>query len=306
MHYKIQLYIFLFLHFSPFEELWFPLNLHTFPSLSLSLFSFIHTHKNRQQRSMSNSKVPERLTLESVRKSLITQEDTIIFSLIERAKHPLNSRLYNPSWNVIPGFSGTVFEYFVKETETIQSKVGRYESPEEHPFFPENISKPVFPPCYHPSVLHPAAKSININKDIWDVYINKLLPQFSAEGDDGNYATTATCDLQCLQALSRRIHYGMFVAEVKFIDAPQDYSPAIHAQDRDALMKLLTFESVEEMVKKRVEKKTMLFAQDVSIHNDSNKEKTKIDPCAVSKLYADWIMPLTKHVQVEYLLRRLY
>jgi chorismate mutase len=40
-------------------------------------------------------------------------------------------------------------------------------------------------------------------------------------------------DLICLilcKALSRRIHYGKFVAEVKFRDAPQDYEPAIRAQ----------------------------------------------------------------------------
>lgn len=29
------------------------------------------------------------------------------------------------------------------------------------------------------------------------------------------------------KAISRRIHYGKFVAEVKFSDAPHDYEPAI-------------------------------------------------------------------------------
>jgi len=33
-----------------------------------------------------------------------------------------------------------------------------------------------------------------------------------------------------LQAISRRIHYGKFVAEVKFRDAPQDYEPLIRAK----------------------------------------------------------------------------
>ncbi|KAG9153589.1 hypothetical protein Leryth_008524 [Lithospermum erythrorhizon] len=249
----------------------------------------------------------DKLSLESVRQSLIRLEDTIIFSLIERAKYPLNSKLYDQNLMEIPGFSCSVFEYFVKETEALQSKVGRYESEEEEPFFPDAIFKPDLPLPKPPSVLHPAGDSININKDIWCMYINKLLPQFATEGDDSNYACIASCDLQCLQALSRRIHYGKFVAEVKFIDAPQDYTPAILAQDREALMKLLTFETVEEMVKKRVEKKTMIFAQQVTL-NDTiiiKEEKYKIDPSVVSQLYADWVMPLTKHVEVEYLLRRL-
>lgn len=33
-----------------------------------------------------------------------------------------------------------------------------------------------------------------------------------------------------LQALSRRIHYGKFVAEVKFKDAPEEYGTAIRDQ----------------------------------------------------------------------------
>lgn len=72
-------------------------------------------------------------------------------------------------------------------------------------------------------------------------------------------------------------------------------------------MKLLTFESVEETVKKRVAKKAMVFGQEVTLNNSSNTTngKYKVDPSVVSRLYAEWVMPLTKLVQVEYLLRRL-
>ena len=76
-------------------------------------------------------------------------------------------------------------------------------------------------------------------------------------------------------------------------------------QDRDALMKLLTFKAVEETVKKRVEKKARTFAEEVSLNSTESDGKYKIDPPLVSRLYDEWIMPLTKVVQVEYLLRRL-
>lgn len=76
-------------------------------------------------------------------------------------------------------------------------------------------------------------------------------------------------------------------------------------QDRDALMKLLTFENVEEMVKKRVAKKAKTFGQEVTLSEDEYNGKYKVDPAIVSRLYEEWVMPLTKHVQVEYLLRRL-
>lgn len=76
-------------------------------------------------------------------------------------------------------------------------------------------------------------------------------------------------------------------------------------QDRKALMKLLTDESVEEMVVKRVKRKAMVFGQEVTLDHNVKGKKYKVDPSVVSLLYQKWIIPLTKIVQVEYLLRRL-
>ncbi|KAK1317250.1 Chorismate mutase 2 [Acorus calamus] len=154
--------------------------------------------------------------------------------------------------------------------------------------------------------LYPAGASINMNNNIRSLYFEKLLPLFIVGGDDGNYVPTVQSDLASLQSLSRRIHYGRFVAEVKYRDAPQDYEPAIRAKDRNALMKLLTSESVEEMVKRRVEKKAMVFGQNVTLGDDNdNRPRYKIDPLVISRIYGEWVIPLTKIVQVEYLLRRL-
>lgn len=71
-------------------------------------------------------------------------------------------------------------------------------------------------------------------------------------------------------------------------------------------MNLLTFVAVEEAVKKRVEKKARLFSQNVTLDdNDSDKTEYKINPSVASHLYDKWVMPLTKVVEVEYLLLRL-
>lgn len=245
------------------------------------------------------------MTLDAVRDALIRQEDTIIFHLIERAKFPVNSPTYDESRASILGFCGSLVQFIVKETEAAQAKAGRFQNPEEHPFFPDVTPPSLVPPYDYPLVLHRAADFINVNDQIWDMYFKELLPLLTEPGDDGNYGSTASSDLNCLQAISRRIHYGNFVAEVKFRDAPQDYEPAIRAQDRDALMKLLTFEAVEETVKKRVEKKAKIFSQEVTLNSTESKGKYKINPSMVSRLYDEWIMPLTKHVEVEYLLRRL-
>jgi len=69
-----------------------------------------------------------------------------------------------------------------------------------------------------------------VNDAIWKMYFDELLPLFTVDGDDGSYAETVALDFACLQVLSRRIHIGKYVAEVKFQDAPQDYSPLIQAK----------------------------------------------------------------------------
>ncbi|CAH2073159.1 unnamed protein product [Thlaspi arvense] len=246
------------------------------------------------------------LSLDSIRESLIRQEDTIVFTLIERANFPLNSPAFEESLCLDSGNSSSLPEFFVREIETLQAKIGRYEDPEENPFFLDNIPPSVYPTHKYPPVLHPKALSVNINKRIWDTYFKEMLPLFVKPGDDGKYASTAASDLACLQAISRRIHFGKFVAEVKFRDAPQDYEPAIRAKDTEALMKLLTFEKVEEMVKKRVQKKAETFGQEVKCSSGEESErKYKVDPLLVSRIYGEWLIPLTKIVEVEYLLRRL-
>ncbi|TMW88926.1 hypothetical protein EJD97_017900 [Solanum chilense] len=248
----------------------------------------------------------DKLCLDSIRESLIRQEDTIIFNLIERIKFPINPTLYKQQLPPSSNFSGSLFQYLFQETESLQSKAGRYLAPEENPFFPDNLSDSIIPLTKCTPVLHPAAESVNVNEKILDIYINQMLPLFCTEvNDDANFATTAACDIQLLQALSRRIHYGKFVAEIKFRDSTDEYKPFILAQDRDALMKLLTFEAVEEMVKKRVAKKAKVFGQEVTLNDNVEEVKGKIDPLLVSRLYDEWVMPLTKLVEVEYLLRRL-
>ncbi|KAI3947475.1 hypothetical protein MKW92_017395 [Papaver armeniacum] len=260
-------------------------------------------------RSESKKRVDESdtLTLDSIRHSLIRQEDSIIFSLLERAQYSYNSETYTADTFAIDGFHGSLIEYMVRGTEKLHAQVGRYKSPDEHPFFPSDLPEPVLPPLQYPQVLHPIADSININNKIWDMYFKKLLPRLVKEGNDGNCGSTAVCDTICLQALSKRIHYGKYVAEAKFRASPAVYEAAIKAQDAARLMQLLTYEEVEATVKRRVEMKTKTYGQEVntSENADGSDPVYKIRPGLVADLYGDWIMPLTKEVQVAYLLRRL-
>ena len=71
-------------------------------------------------------------------------------------------------------------------------------------------------------------------------------------------------------------------------------------------MELLTYPIVEESIQRCVETKAMTYEQVVSVGSFETLEPVyKITPRFVADLYGDRIRPLTKEVQVEYLLRRL-
>ncbi|KAG8384657.1 hypothetical protein BUALT_Bualt04G0140800 [Buddleja alternifolia] len=264
------------------------------------MFVFRLAQKNRVDETQS-------YTLDGIRNSLIRQEDSIIYNLVERAQFLYNEKTYDPNAFSVDGFHGSLVEYMLQETEKLHAKVGRYKSPDEHPFFPDDLPEPLLPPLEYPQVLHPVADSININAQVWDMYFKNLLPRLVKDGDDGNHGSAASCDTISLQTLSKRIHYGKFVAEAKFRASPDVYKAAIKAQDKAQLMDLLIYPAVEEAVKNRVEMKTRTYGQEVTVNGggDNIDPVYKINPSLIADLYGDWIMPLTKQVQVEYLLRRL-
>ncbi len=81
-----------------------------------------------------------------------------------------------------------------------------------------------------------------------DLYLQELMPGITEPGDDNNYGSAAMQDVLCLQALSKRIHYGKFVAEAKYRAHPEQYEQLIQNRDHDAIMSTLTNEDVEKKV----------------------------------------------------------
>uniref|UniRef100_K7K200 chorismate mutase n=1 Tax=Glycine max TaxID=3847 RepID=K7K200_SOYBN len=157
-----------------------------------SFFLYRHTGKKRVDESKT-------LTLDGIRNSLIRQEDSIIVSLLERAKYSYNADAYDKDAFFMDGFNGSLVEYMVLQTEKLHSQVGRYKSPDEHAFFPECLPEPALPPLQYPQVLHHCADSININNKIWNMYLKDLLPRLVKAGDDDNCGSVAVCDTLCLQ-----------------------------------------------------------------------------------------------------------
>ncbi|WVQ86135.1 chorismate mutase [Cryptococcus sp. DSM 104549] len=269
----------------------------------------------------------ELLSLDSIRSQLIRLEDTIIFLLIERAQFAYNKKIYESgAFKDELEFDGSWLEWFLFETESFHAKARRFTSPDEHPFTPlERLPTPVIKPQTFPSLLfQPAAThpSVNVNSRILKFYIEHIVPGITgvsggkgkALEDDGNYGSSATRDVEVLQALSRRIHFGMFVSETKFISAPHDFIPHILSSppNTEALAGLITKPEVEAKLLVRLANKARVYGGEmdadgrvVEVPDEEMGARGKIDLKAVVGMYRDWVIPLTKDVEVDYLIHRL-
>ena len=157
----------------------------------------------------------EELKLNIIRSNLIRQEETIIFAFIERAQFKTNDIIYKDNGIKIPDYEKNFLSYLLKEMEKVYATVRRYTSPDEHPFS-SDLPEPSIPTTDY---IWPIKRNkININDKIMEIYINQILSMICERGDCGNYGSSAVCDINILQALSKRIHYGKFVAESKFIE----------------------------------------------------------------------------------------
>ncbi|KAG9017592.1 chorismate mutase aro7 [Tulasnella sp. 427] len=310
-----------------------------------------------QQNFMNTREDP--LSLDRIRNVLIRLEDTIIFGIIERAQFALNPRIYQRgAFKELTdmGFTGSWLEWFLQEIETFHG-----------------LPPPLLPALNFPKILyqHPNCVDINVNASILSFYARTVVPRIThratlelaarnrAKGiigddeyeDDGNYGSATTIDVELLQAISKRVHYGKFVSESKFQSDPAAFVPHILRKDRNSLGDLITKPAVERAVLNRLGKKASHYGADIGLDGEIKKSpKTvprrristsrspqvdtqardlpkvdspvstagtlvdedpeehpewKIDVEEVKNLYEKWIIPLTKEVEVEYLIHRL-
>jgi chorismate mutase len=234
-------------------------------------------------------------------------EDTITFHLIERVQFPLNGTIYKPGALKIPNSNLSFLDWTLREREKLDSLIRRFQSPDEYPFFPDALQTPILQPLHYPKILH--KNDVNVNQKIKESYTEHFLPAACADfgrKDRGeteeNYGSSATADIACLQALSRRIHFGKFVAESKFQTEKERFTQLIKSGDREGIGAAITNEAVEKKVLERLRLKARTYGTDPSIGAEA---PGKINVDAVVAMYENFVIPLTKEVEVEYLMQRL-
>ncbi|RKP02332.1 hypothetical protein CXG81DRAFT_2425, partial [Caulochytrium protostelioides] len=221
------------------------------------------------------------LTLDQVRRELIRLEDSIIFALIERAQFAHNAKVYSETAFGLKDAHGRPTS-FLDHThfgiEAVHATVRRWTSPDEYPFFPRaDLPPPLpeLPPYEHGSASMLWPNTVDVNSRIKHAYLSHFVPQLTRsrgsafkDNDDGEYGCAAVCDIECLQRLSRRIHFGKFVAEIKYRQSREAVRAAVQNNDRDAIMALITHQAVEDKLLRRLERKARTYGQDLNDDND--------------------------------------
>lgn len=197
------------------------------------------------------------------------------------------------------------FDWLLRGQERLHSLIRRYESPDEYPYFPDALEKPILESLHYPQILHP--NDVNVNARIKESYISTILPRVCAAPNDvpdqpENYGSAGIRDVDCVQALSRRIHFGKFVAESKFRQETDRFVKLIHARDVKGIDSAITNAKVEEEVLARLKLKAETYGREPGIGVEKH---LRIDTDAVVSMYKDIVIPLTKVVEVEYLMQRL-
>jgi len=266
------------------------------------------------------------LDLNNIRSSLVRMEDSIIFSLIERSQYRVNAAVYEPDCDQLgefklhqlksAGSNGCLGDWFVYQTECLHSQVRRYNHPVEFPFFsplPEpSLGSTSGSRTDSEDILADVPVEAIVNKRLLEIYREKMVPALCEKGDDGNHGSTAVQDVQCLQTMASRVYYGLFVAESKFRSETEKATALILARDYQGLMDFITKPEVEAKNIQRVILKARTFSQNISFGVDgqlapdvSSDTTYKINPDYIGTVFRDFLMPLTKEVEVNYLLARL-
>lgn len=267
-----------------------------------------------------NMNIYDILSLDSIRSSLIRQEETIIFALMERSRFHSNDIVYksggfealhNPSYTFINEEPLSFLQFMIMGTEQLNAGVGRYASSEEHLFFPgsHNILES-FPSLDYPEVLSTVneAHNLNYNSILLKHYISSILPSITVKGYDEQHGLTVLADIAVLQALSRRVHNGKIIAELKYKANSLIYNKLVQENDSNGVRILLTNSTIERKVIKRAGMKAFIYGQEVNENGHVTFEEKyankKIDPSIIERIYRKFIIPLTKDIEVEYLFKR--
>ncbi len=234
--------------------------------------------------------------LRALRAGLSRQEETVIFSLLERARFKRNARIYAGGGIAVHGFSGSFLEYVLNETEAVHARAGRYLSTGELPFS-DCLS---YRPATESLGSRPPTSAANVNRDLLRHYLDEVVPAICEAGECENLFASALGDVVCLQAISRRVHHGALIADAKYASDPTVFDPILHPDHRSEIRRRLRDEAREAALLERVSGKATVYCREAF----DGDRVAGIPPALIVALFRDWLIPATLDLEVSHLLSR--
>ncbi len=117
-------------------------------------------------------------------------------------------------------------------------------------------------------------------------YLRILLPSLCEPGSDTGQPACLSADGACLDALVRRLALSVHVATRKRESLPAALQEAIRSGDPDAVERAITHPAVEAEVVERVRQQARRRSPPSDL------------PERMARLYAEWIIPLSRKIQV--------
>ena len=231
------------------------------------------------------------MELEKVRDRLIELEDIIIKGLCERANYKQNLEIYEHNaeqFKYKNNFEGTYFDFMFKQIENVHSIAGRYNCFDEKPFY-KGLEECQVEREYNsqiPDEILKFSKKINFSPWIKIGYLN-FINELCEKDEDVHYGDSTLCDIFNLQAISKRIHYGILVMEAKYKDNQSQYDKLLSQNNDISIGSALKNVSVEQKVLQRVKEK--------SIKNGFK------NPNKIVKFFKNCIIPMTIQVELDYI-----
>jgi len=121
-------------------------------------------------------------------------------------------------------------------------------------------------------------------------FLAGMLPGLCAGAPDNGPAPCLAADAACLNALARRLALSVHVATRKREAVPDDLQAALNTRDPARIEAAITHAGVESEVLSRVRTRAGDPSGDPGL------------PDRIAQLYADWIIPLSRKIQVHGLL----
>ncbi len=124
------------------------------------------------------------------------------------------------------------------------------------------------------------------------LYVTTLLPILCESGEDADRRKCIAADANCMNALVQRLNLSVHVAALKLEEIPESLHSPLRDRDPIRLEEAITNHTVEAEVIARI----------LDVTREQHASGTL--PDKIARLYADWIIPISRKIQVHDLIAK--